>query len=577
MAKEKKIPFAVLKKGAVGLAMAGMMAFTPFIAGCSEPGEKGDNGANGKSAYELAVENGFEGTLEQWLASLKGETGANGYTHVKYANSMPDNDADILATGTGDYIGIYSGTSATAPTSYTEYSWFKIKGETPVITFDDEGYILIDGVNTGISIFAAEFETDIVYNRTTSSNYEFIVKQGNALGTANSINKRVSMWFEYKFKAGTTFKFVGDDTNYKYGFSISSDGEHFDARTQEGAMYAEDTGWIYAATESGGKNISDPSWSTVKHYYDADTKTLTLSRDSYVRINFCVSDETSPLDKDDQDWANYFEINGKILESAETIHITPDQSNQVSSYGMNSIAYRGYSAVAPENTLAAYRLAHEKGFEMVSCDVSFTSDGVGVLLHDETIDRTSNGTGNIAEMTLNDVLEYDFGSWKSGEYVGEKIAKFEDFIKLCKYLALHPYIQVKSGATQDNIESLVTTVFRAGMLNKVTWVSSDMDVLNAINTLNAKARLGYVTENITETQITELKALKTETNEVFFYANNENLILSIVDRCIAEYLPLEVYTVDEVEDIENLHPYVTGVASSDKLAGQILYDKYMGK
>ena len=244
---------------------------------------------------------------------------------------------------------------------------------------------------------------------------------------------------------------------------------------------------------------------------------------------------------------------------------------------MNSIAHRGYSAVAPENTLAAYRLAHEKGFEMVSCDVSFTSDGVGVLLHDETIDRTSNGTGNIAEMTLNDVLEYDFGSWKSGEYVGEKIAKFEDFIKLCKYLALHPYIQVKSGATQDNIESLVTTVFRAGMLNKVTWVSSDMDVLNAINTLNAKARLGYVTENITETQITELKALKTETNEVFFYANNENLIISIVDRCIAEYLPLEVYTVDEVEDIENLHPYVTGVASSDKLAGQILYDKYMGK
>ena len=574
MSNEKKIPFAVLKKGAVGLAIAGMMAFTPFIAGCSEPGEKGDNGANGKSAYELAVENGFEGTLEQWLASLRGQTGDNGYTHIKYANSMPDHDADILQTGTGDYIGIYTGTSATAPTSYTAYNWFKIKGDTPSISFDSEGYIIIDGTNTGISIFTAAMEKDFTYNQSTLSNYEYLVKQGNALGSIES--DRVTLWFEYKFQAGTQFKLVGDLTAYKIGFSVSSDGEHFDGRNQAG--YAEDSGWIDSTTATGDC-FADGTTSIVKHHYNADTKTFTLKRDSYVRVNFrnAANSNITPNGQGMPDWVNMIEINGKILESAETIHITPDQSNQVSSYGMNSIADRGYSAVAPENTLAAYRLAHEKGFEMVSCDVSFTSDGVGVLLHDETIDRTSNGTGNIAEMTLDDVLEYDFGSWKSGEYVGEKIAKFEDFIKLCKYLALHPYIQVKSGITQTNIESLVTTVFRAGMLNKVTWVSSDMDVLNAINTLNAKARLGYVTENITETQITELKALKTETNEVFFYANNENLIISMVDRCIAEYLPLEVYTVDEVEDIENLHPYVTGVASSDKLAGQILYDKYMGK
>ena len=137
------------------------------------------------------------------------------------------------------------------------------------------------------------------------------------------------------------------------------------------------------------------------------------------------------------------------------------------------------------------------------------------------------------------------------------------------------YIQVKSGATQYNIESLVTTVFRAGMLNKVTWVSSDIDVLTAINQLNAKARLGYATESITTDQIAELKALKSETNSVFFYANNAGLIVSVVDTCITEFLPIEVYGANEVTDIENLHPYITGVASPDKVAGQILYDKYM--
>ena len=87
MAKDKnKKPFNVLsKKGFATLALAGVMAVSPFmLVGCGEAGPKGDTGAQGatgaagKSAYELAVDNGFEGTLQEWLDSLKGETGATG-------------------------------------------------------------------------------------------------------------------------------------------------------------------------------------------------------------------------------------------------------------------------------------------------------------------------------------------------------------------------------------------------------------------------------------------------------------------------------------------------------------------
>ena len=81
--------------------------------------------------------------------------------------------------------------------------------------------------------------------------------------------------------------------------------------------------------------------------------------------------------------------------------------------GVLSVNHRGYSAIAPENTLPAYRLSKEKGFRYVETDVSFTSDGVPVLLHDASIDRTSDGTGKIAEMTFEQVRQYDFGSWKS--------------------------------------------------------------------------------------------------------------------------------------------------------------------
>ena len=143
--KNKKLLNIFSKKGLTAIALAGVVAFSPImLAGCSA----GTNGANGKSAYEIALEDGFVGTEAEWLESLKGSNGHSSYTHIKYAESLPDEDSDILTTGTGDYVGIYTGTSANAPSSYTAYTWYKIKGEignTPTINFDEEGYIVING------------------------------------------------------------------------------------------------------------------------------------------------------------------------------------------------------------------------------------------------------------------------------------------------------------------------------------------------------------------------------------------------------------------------------------------------
>lgn len=66
---------------------------------------------------------------------------------------------------------------------------------------------------------------------------------------------------------------------------------------------------------------------------------------------------------------------------------------------VKAINHRGYSAIAPENTIPAYIMSKKMGFTYVECDVSFTSDGVAVLLHDNTIDRTSDGSGAISGLT----------------------------------------------------------------------------------------------------------------------------------------------------------------------------------
>jgi glycerophosphoryl diester phosphodiesterase len=75
------------------------------------------------------------------------------------------------------------------------------------------------------------------------------------------------------------------------------------------------------------------------------------------------------------------------------------------------VAHRGASAQRPEHTLAAYELALSEGADAVECDVRLTRDGHLVCVHDRRVDRTSNGTGLVSEMTLAQLRELDFGTW----------------------------------------------------------------------------------------------------------------------------------------------------------------------
>ena len=85
------------------------------------------------------------------------------------------------------------------------------------------------------------------------------------------------------------------------------------------------------------------------------------------------------------------------------------------------IAHRGASKAAPQNTLAAFKKAKAMGAHGFENDVHLTKDGVIVVCHNPTIDATSNGTGAICDMTLEELRQYDFGSYFSPEFAGEKI------------------------------------------------------------------------------------------------------------------------------------------------------------
>ena len=93
-----------------------------------------------------------------------------------------------------------------------------------------------------------------------------------------------------------------------------------------------------------------------------------------------------------------------------------------------SCAHRGDNKNAPENTVPAISLAIEKGAQQIEIDVQRTSDGHLVIMHDATIDRTTNGSGKISEMTLDQVHALDAGSWFSKDYAGTTVPTLEEIL-----------------------------------------------------------------------------------------------------------------------------------------------------
>ncbi len=115
------------------------------------------------------------------------------------------------------------------------------------------------------------------------------------------------------------------------------------------------------------------------------------------------------------------------------------------------IAHRGAGKLAPENTLAAFRLGASHGYRAFECDVKLSADGVPFLLHDDTLERTTNGQGRAGDQPWTALSRLDAGSWHSAAYAGEPLASFEAIAAYClrNGFALDLEIKPTPGAEHD--------------------------------------------------------------------------------------------------------------------------------
>ncbi|MBS0338469.1 MAG: glycerophosphodiester phosphodiesterase [Proteobacteria bacterium] len=107
------------------------------------------------------------------------------------------------------------------------------------------------------------------------------------------------------------------------------------------------------------------------------------------------------------------------------------------------VAHRGGGTLAPENTLGALRLGASMGFGGVEFDVMLAGDGTPVLIHDETLERTTSGKGGVPAKTYAEIGSLDAGAWHSDRFRGERVPTFVAAAGVCRELGLWPNVEIK--------------------------------------------------------------------------------------------------------------------------------------
>jgi glycerophosphoryl diester phosphodiesterase len=131
------------------------------------------------------------------------------------------------------------------------------------------------------------------------------------------------------------------------------------------------------------------------------------------------------------------------------------------------LAHRGASGIAPENTLAAFRKALVIGSLMVECDVHATREGAVVVMHDATVDRTTNGTGAIKELGLAELKTLDAGSWFAPEFAGEQVPTLAELLEVLRgHTTLS--LEIKQAGIE---EAAVASLRDGGMLDDTLVIS----------------------------------------------------------------------------------------------------------
>jgi glycerophosphoryl diester phosphodiesterase len=173
------------------------------------------------------------------------------------------------------------------------------------------------------------------------------------------------------------------------------------------------------------------------------------------------------------------------------------------------IGHRGYPALCPENTLASFEGAMQAGCDMIELDVTLTRDRKVVVIHDDTLDRTTNGKGPVSGHALEEIKALDAGSWFDARFAEERVPELSEVIKLTAGRCMLN-IEIKESAFEaiypvDAIEhQVVKLVKTSGAMDRVIISSFDKRILERIAAMDAPPAVAYISDHGADKSVLEM-------------------------------------------------------------------------
>jgi len=209
-------------------------------------------------------------------------------------------------------------------------------------------------------------------------------------------------------------------------------------------------------------------------------------------------------------------------------------------------AHRGESFNFPENTMAAFKEAVILGTDRIELDVNITSDGVLVIIHDATLDRTTNGTGKVTETTFDDIKNLEAGSWKDAKFKNEKIPTLKEVFEFAKGKVMLN-LDLKEETTAVPMAKLAKEM---GMVDHIIITGKIPQSVKDIRSVDPSITMFYEIEKeaVLKNPIQQVKDIR-NANLPACLLHFEGLSDAFIKACKKHGIAISVYGIEKEEDM----------------------------
>ena len=256
---------------------------------------------------------------------------------------------------------------------------------------------------------------------------------------------------------------------------------------------------------------------------------------------------------------SYRKVMERLENAGEYAHLKENvkQTEQV-----KMIAHRGLSAVAPENSLSAFRLATEAGFAYVETDIHKTKDGHWVVMHDPTVDRMTDGEGVIADLTLEQIKTFTITRGSGIEqYADEKVPTLNEYLQVVTEGGAYPVIEVKAKG-QFDFKDLVYLLREYGITDKAIILDYDAEHLKTIRALCPELKMQLLCHFVKRKVIDTVEQIgNCGIDGMYNFQRNNRLIAEIREKNI----PFNMWTIDSEQALDRIISLGASMATTNSL------------